>query len=98
MTTTKPAPLTGLIKKGDAKASTPAVQPEPQVNDAPAVLAAEQGNARKPRKEPYYKALTLKVSYEDYMAIKRLCFEREATTQELLTEAVADWLTKHGSV
>lgn len=93
----KPAPLTGLISKGEAKASTPVVSaPAPA---APAAAPApEPKSAGKPRKQPYYKALTLKVGYEDYMAIKRLCFEREATTQELLTEAVADWLAKHGSV
>jgi len=96
----KPTPLTGLISKGEAKASTPNLAPEQPIAHPPAHLPAtepEQQTPGKPRKTPYYKALTLKVGYDEYMAIKRLCVEREATSQELLTEAVTEWLARNSS-
>lgn len=98
--------LTGLISKGEAKASTPSTAPAPELpaTPAPEVVATpapahepESQPSAKPRKTPYYKALTLKVGYDEYMAIKRLCVEREATSQELLTEAVTEWLARNNS-
>jgi hypothetical protein len=91
---TKSTPLVGLISKGEAKASLPDMPTPPAPPPTPAPPAVEAETPSKPRKQPYYKALTLKVGYEDYMAIKRQCFEREATTQELLTQAVVEWLSR----
>lgn len=96
---TKPTGLPlGLIKKGAAAPTIPSSQapaPEPQ----PVVIEDEPDEPLKshfPRAQRYYKALTLKLDEERYMALKMKGLRSGRTSQEILVEAVDLWFEKNG--
>ena len=93
---TKPTGLPlGLIKKGDAAPTTP-VSPAPAPVATPPADTGQPASGA-PRGQRYFKALTLKLDEERYMALKMKGLRTGATSQDILVEALDLWFEKNGA-